>query len=399
MAFPEETQDPRSSSTTSSHVESAPLPGSPPHPTDHDPAAQADGEAAALPAPYTPTVEDNYGYYEDSYGYDPVNHPGSPEPAPLTPVPAVSGSTVPPPPPDDEAAEDADDDGMLRMSFLDHLDELRRRLIYALIGVGISFVLSISFADDLWNIVQQPAVAALTAIGARPSLVFTKPTEVFEITWFKLPMLCAIFMSSPWLLYQVWSFVAPGLYKKERRLAAPFILASAGLFIAGGAFAYFVAFRFGLTFLLSIGKMNNIEPMVTVTEYFDLFVNVILGIAVVFELPVLVFFLTLLRITSPAFLMRNARYAILAIVVLAAVITPTPDLANLMVFSLPMIFLFFMGVFASYLLVLSRENKRFPWRLVAIVIGIPLALFGAALYVAVTRYGYHMVNHWPYLSK
>ena len=124
--------------------------------------------------------------------------------------------------------------------------------------------------------------------------------------WIKLPVLCAIFLSSPWILCQVWAFISPGLYRRERRWAAPFVIGSAGLFILGGVFAYFVAFRFGLTFLLGIGRGNFVNPMVSITEYFDLFVNVTLGVALVFELPVIIFFLTLLRIVSPSFLVSTA---------------------------------------------------------------------------------------------
>ncbi len=119
--------------------------------------------------------------------------------------------------------------------------------------------------------------------------------EMFNIIWFKLPVVCAIFLSCPWLLYQIWAFVSPGLYKKERRWAVPFILSAAGLFIIGGLFGYFVVFRFGLTFLLGIGKGNYVVPMVTITHYFDLFVNVVLGVGLVFEMPVLIFFLALLQ--------------------------------------------------------------------------------------------------------
>jgi sec-independent protein translocase protein TatC len=197
----------------------------------------------------------------------------------------------------------------------------------------------------------------------------------------------------------VWSFVAPGLYKKERRFAAPFIGVSAGLFILGGLFAYFVAFRFGLTFLLGVGVDVNVRPMVTISEYFDIFVNVILGIAVVFELPVLIFFLTLLRIASPKFLITHSRYAILGIVILAAVITPTPDVFNLMIFSIPMVFLYFIGIFAGYLLELSRENKRFPWGKVFLwALGLALVWAGA-IWLAVTQYGYKLIGEWPFLVK
>ena len=154
--------------------------------------------------------------------------------------------------------------------------------------------------------------------------------ESFTIIWVKLPMLTALFMGSPWILYQVWALIAPGLYPRERRFAVPFVMCSAGLFIIGGLFAYFVAFRFGLTFLLGIGQDVGVRPMVTISEYFDIFVNVIIGVAIVFEMPVLIFFLTLLRIASPRFLLANARYAILIIVIIAAIVTPTPDVFNLM---------------------------------------------------------------------
>ena len=127
-------------------------------------------------------------------------------------------------------------------------------------------------------------------------------------------------------MLQVWLFIAPGLYSNEKRLAIPFVLSTAGLFIMGGLFAYFVAFRYGLAFLLGIGISNGVQPLVTITHYFDLFVNVMLGVALVFELPVAIFFLTLLHLASPRFLMRHSRYAILAIVILAAVITPASQL-------------------------------------------------------------------------
>jgi sec-independent protein translocase protein TatC len=348
-----------------------------------------------------------YGAYDDPYAYNP--HPAGTttdvEPAETAVAKTSVAPPAPPPPPppksvDEDDEPETDDEGMLRMSFLGHLEELRRRLIYALAGMGIAFVVCLTFSERLWMVVQEPATAALTALGYKETaLVYTSPMEGFSIIWMKLPMLCSIFIASPWLLYQVWAFVAPGLYKRERRLAAPFIISAAGVFIAGGLFSYIVAFRFGLTFLLGIGQSVNVKPLISITEYFDIFVNVILGIAVVFELPILIFFLTLLRIASPRFLFANSRYAVLAIVVLAAVVTPTPDIVNLMLFSVPMVILYFVGVFASYLLVLNRENKRFPWRTFLIAVLIPLLLFAAGVYVAVTKYGYKLVLYWPFLTR
>ncbi len=312
------------------------------------------------------------------------------------------GGTPPKPPGDGGDGGDGDDDdaGMLRMSFLEHLEELRSRIIRALIGIGVAFLGSLIFTDNLWIIVSAPATSALKALGVNPpNLVQISPMETFNIIWVKLPILCAIFLSSPWILYQVWGFIAPGLYKKERRWATPFVVCSAGLFIAGGCFAYFVAFRYGLTFLLGIGRGIGITPMVSVTEYFDLFVNVMLGVGLVFEIPILIFFLTLLRITTPKFLIANSRYAILVIVVVAAIVTPTPDVVNLMMFATPMCLLFYVGIFASYLLVLSRENRRFPWKKVLTVAAIVAAIIGIALYLALPRFGYHFVQQWPFIVR
>jgi sec-independent protein translocase protein TatC len=289
---------------------------------------------------------------------------------------------------------------MLRMSFLEHLNELRSRILRSLAGIGIAFLISLTFSSAVWDFVRQPAVAALKALKITPPVLHAiTPMESFNVIWFKLPILCAIFIGSPWVLYQVWGFIAPGLYRKERRYAVPFVLCSAGLFLAGGAFAYFIVFRFALTFLLGIGLGTGVEPTVSITSYFDLFVNVMLGVGLVFELPVLIFFLTLLRIADPAFLLRHSRYAILVIFMIAAIVTPTPDVFNLMLFAAPMCVLFFVGIFASYLLTLQREGKTLPWRkIITLVIILVLAIV-LGLYIAVSKYGYFLVGHWPFLMR
>jgi sec-independent protein translocase protein TatC len=295
--------------------------------------------------------------------------------------------------------EEEEEDGMLRMSFLEHLEELRSRILRALAGFGVAFLISLTFAENLWVVVSAPAAGALKSLGLPPNLVAITPMEQFNTIWMKLPVLVSIFIASPWILYQAWAFIAPGLYRKERRWAVPFVLSSAGLFITGGLFAYFVAFRFGLTFLLGIGRGIGVVPLVSISEYFDLFVNVILGVALVFELPVLIFFLTLLRIVSPRFLLNHSRYAILGITILAAVVTPTPDVFNLTIFAAPMIALYFVGVFASYLLVLHREHKTFPWRVILLLLAAVLLVLGISGYVGVVHYGFKVVPHWPFLTR
>ena len=378
--------------------------GSPPEGGYPDDGATAEGgEQAAVPAGPPPEG----GHYDDGYGSEygyGESSPASESPVAEKPASAVApagGDSGPPSTPSSPAKTDGDDeeDGMLRMSFLEHLEELRSRILKAVGGLLVAFVLCLIFANELWVAVSKPAIDALKRIGADPNLAQLTPMDAFTTIWVKVPLLAAIFVASPWLLYQVWAFIAPGLFKKERRWATPFILCSAGLFIAGGLFAYFVAFRFGLEFLLSIGRDINVRPVVSIVEYFDLFVNVMLGIGLVFEMPILVFFLTLLRITTPGFLMRNSRYAVLVIVVLAAIVTPTPDVFNLMLFSVPMCVLYFVGVFASYLLVLHREDQPFPWKAFLLTIAVILLIAAGALYIAVTRYNYRPVPYWPFLVR
>jgi len=306
-----------------------------------------------------------------------------------------TGANTPPPDP-----EDAEEEGMLRMSFLGHLEEVRRRIFLMLIGIAVAFTLSLTFCNPLWVAVQAPAHDALVSLGIKPpNLVAIEPMEQFTIIWFKLPTLVAIFLSSPWIIYQVWAFISPGLYKKERRFAAPFILVSAGLFILGGCFAYFVAFRFGITFLLGVGRDVGVTPMISINYYFDLFVNVMLGIGLVFELPVIIFFLTLIRVVSPKFLIAHSRYAILGIVIVAAVVTPTPDIFNLLLFAVPMCMLFYVGIFASYILVLKREGRKLPWTMILGIVGLVLALAAGVLAFVIFILHYHWIPAWPFLAK
>jgi sec-independent protein translocase protein TatC len=363
-------------------------------PGPRDPEPSPAGEVAVS---QPQSVDDPYGY-----GYDPYAHDGYGSPASSSGVPAVAANPASPPPPPPAAPageDDEEDDGMLRMSFLQHLEELRSRLIKCLAGLGVGFLVAVVFANELWKVVSAPAAEALASLGFEPELAQITPMDAFSTIWVKLPLLTAVFLASPWVLWQVWSFIAPGLYKKERKWAGPFVIVSAGLFISGGLFAYFVAFRFGLTFLLGIGKGINVKPVVSLVEYFDLFVNVTLGIGILFELPVLIFFLTLLRITTPGFLIRNSRYAILLITMLAAVVTPTPDIVNLTIFAVPMILLYFVGILAGWLLTLSREGRQGVLRSV-LFSGILLIVFLVGmLLLAVFRFGYHFSSTWPFLVR
>lgn len=292
----------------------------------------------------------------------------------------------------------SEDDGLLRMSFLEHLEELRSRIIRALAGFGAIFFACLAFSDQLWLIVQAPAVEAFHKLGSG-GLVGINAMEQFEIIWMWTPLVASLFLGSPWILYQIWAFIAPGLYERERKLAIPFVLTTAGLFLSGGLFAYFVVFRFALTFLLGIGKFAGVTTTLSIESYFEYFVNAMLGVSLIFEMPVVIFFLVLLRIATPGFLMEQSRYAILAIVIIAAVVTPTPDVVNLSLFAVPMCVLFFVGVFAGYLLTLHRERRRFPWMKTILRILAGLLILGAASWVMITRFHYHPLAHWPFLTR
>ncbi len=352
---------------------------------------------------YSQTTDDAYGYHDDPYSYEGVKNAGALTiTTTATTVPAVKpagGGRKPPPPPKPPEPDD-EEDGMLRMSFLEHLEELRTRIIRIVMAMGVSFLACMFWGDKLWLFVQQPAQYALTKLGINPPrLVAIAPMDQFNIIWIKLPLLASVFIASPFIIYQIWGFISPGLYKKERRWAAPFIICTAGLFIMGGAFAYFIAFRYGLEFLLGIGRDANITPFVSMTEYFDLFVDVILGVALIFEMPIVIFFLTLLRITTPKFLISQSRYAILIITIIAAVVTPTPDVFNMMLFAVPMVMLFYVGIFASYVLTLSREGRRLPWRKILPIAGVVLVAVAGMAYYAMIKYGYHLAGHWPFLTR
>jgi len=360
------------------------------------------GEGSSPPPPGSET----YGTYQDEYAFDPargIAAPAESEPVKETALAvatAPGGSITPPAPPAPPAEpEDEEESNMLRMSFMEHLEELRSRIIRALMGLAVAFVVSILYCYKLWEIIEEPAVEALKNLKVDPpQLIQTTPMEAFSIIWVKLPLLCSIFLGSPWIVYQLWAFISPGLYKRERRWAAPFVLLTGGLFIAGGCFAYFLAFRYGLTFLLGIGMTGGVRPMVTITEYFDLFVNVTLGVGLVFEMPIVIFTLTLLHLASPRFLLRHSRYAILIIVIIAAIVTPTPDVFNLMLFAVPMCLLYFVGLAAGFLIVFRREGKRIPWKRILMIV-VPLILVLAAAVFTLNYLHFHFARHWPYLTR
>jgi len=237
-----------------------------------------------------------------------------------------------------------------QMSFLDHLEELRKRIIHSLIAVAVAFGVCWTFADTLFKIVSVP----IRKTGVE--LIVTSPTEAFNLE-LKLALLAAIFLGAPFILGQVWLFIAPGLYKHERRYAMPFVLSSSVLFVLGGAFGYFVAFPYALQFLIEWAKNMGVTPRISASEYFDLFIMVELGLAIIFEIPALIFVLSRIGLVSGRFLLKNTRYAVLIAFVLAAIITPTTDIPNMMMMAGPMVALYLLGVVVAFIFGKKRTKE------------------------------------------
>jgi len=251
-----------------------------------------------------------------------------------------------------EAAADKDPGG--RMSFFEHLVELRTRLIHAAIAIVLGTGIGLLFSKHFISFIVQPMHLALRSAGLADNLYYTSPAGYVSLV-INLGLYLGIAIAMPYVLYQVWLFVAPGLFKHERNAVAGFIISSMFLFLCGVAFAYFIMLPTTLKFLINFANEGPIKPLISINEYFDLTLMILLGLGVVFELPVLIFILSLFGIVTPKFLLKNFRYAMVIITVAAAIITPTPDATTMLVFMAPMILLYFLGVLVSYV-VLRRKQ-------------------------------------------
>jgi sec-independent protein translocase protein TatC len=257
-------------------------------------------------------------------------------------------------PPADNLASAADKDPGGRMSFFEHLVELRTRLIHSAIAIVICTGIGLLLSKHFITFIVQPMHLALRSAGLADNLYYTSPAGYVSLV-INLGLYLGIAIAMPYVLYQVWLFVAPGLFKHERNAVAGFIVSSMFLFLCGLAFAYFIMLPTTLKFLIGFANEGPIKPLISINEYFDLTLMILLGLGLVFELPVLIFILSLFGIVTPKFLLKNFRYAMVIITVAAAIITPTPDATTMLVFMAPMILLYFLGVFVSYV-VLRRKQ-------------------------------------------
>ena len=269
----------------------------------------------------------------------------------LVPFPGSKAGTSLYEPPDDDELEDASDG---KMSFLEHLDELRKRLMWAIGALFAGFLIALFFIDTIFGFIMRPLAATLPA-GRK--MIYTEPTEAFMLQ-LKVAALAGVVIAAPAVMWQLWLFIAPGLYRKEKRLALPFILSTSVLFVTGAAFNHYVVFPIAFTFLGSFTK-DYMEFMPRITPVFSLYSQLLLAFGIIFQMPVLVFTLARLGLVTAGFLWKNTKYAILIIFVISAVITPTSDVVTQTLMAAPMILLYAISIVIAWIFGKKRMQERF----------------------------------------
>lgn len=266
-------------------------------------------------------------------------------------VPAVPEPAAPPatsPPPHGPKAED-----MKEAPLMEHLVELRTRLVRALIAVGLGFVACYAFAEKLLGILLRPL---LDVMPGSSKLIATSLPETF-FTVMKLALVAGAFVASPYIFYQLWKFVAPGLYKEERKIIIPVAISTAVCFVGGALFGYFIVFPFGFKFFVDYAS-DYITVMPTISAYFTLAVTLLFAFGIIFELPVFIFFMTSLGLVTTKALRKFRRWAILLSFIVAAILTPTPDAINQLLMAGPMVILYEVGIWVSWFVDKSRKAEK-----------------------------------------
>ncbi|SRR6266700_571353 len=243
------------------------------------------------------------------------------------------------------------------MSLLQHLEELRKRIIYSLSAVAIGFGVCWYFAQNkIYPFIQKPIIDVFKKYNMDERLTYLSPTDPFNL-YLKVGLVAGIFLASPILLYQVWSFISPGLYRNEKRFLLPFLFLSVGLFLAGGYFGYRYVFPVALDFLIhSYG--SAFKASITIDAYTKLFLTIILGLAIIFEMPIVIGFAGAMGVVNARFLFKHIRGAVLICVTVAAILSPTTDIMNLTIYSAPMVLLYILSIGVVWLVHPRQRRKR-----------------------------------------
>jgi sec-independent protein translocase protein TatC len=234
---------------------------------------------------------------------------------------------------------------------MSHLEELRKRLIASAVGVGVCFAVTYAFSEKLFTILAQPLKAHLPE-GDR--LIFTNLPEMFFV-YIKTALVSALLLAAPFIFYQVWMFVAPGLYRNEKRYVFPFVFFSTVLFVGGALFGYFVVFPFGFRFFLGFAN-EYIQALPSVKQYFSLSIKLLLGFGLIFELPIVAFFLGRMGVISARLLRKQRKYAVLLLFAVSAILTP-PDVITQLMMAGPLWVLFEISVI---IVQIAGKKKEVP---------------------------------------
>jgi sec-independent protein translocase protein TatC len=236
------------------------------------------------------------------------------------------------------------------MSLMEHLEELRKRLIHSVIYLAVGCAVAYAFNGKLIAFIQRP----LVDIGLK--MTMTHPTDALNLMIKTAVVFGAIF-ASPFILYQVWLFISPGMYANEKRYVWPFMGATVALFLSGAWFGYRYVLPGAMIVLIQdMGK--NFSHMITIEDYTSFFLAVILGLGITFELPILIFFLALFGIVDAKFLIKHIRYAVLAIFLISAIICPLPDPVSMCLFASPMLILYLIGVGVAFMVHPDRRKAK-----------------------------------------
>jgi sec-independent protein translocase protein TatC len=264
----------------------------------------------------------------------------------LVPFPSQTPERLPDQEPEVDRDLDVDDDtdAAGKMSFLEHLDELRKRIIRSVIALFAGFLIACLFIDRLFEFIMRPLHDALPPGG---TLVFTEPTEAF-VLYIKIAAIAGLILASPAIMTQVWLFIAPGLYSHEKKMAIPFVILSSIGFVGGAAFSHYVVFPMAWKFFASFTTdymtfMPRIEPA------FGLYMKLLLVFGLIFQMPTIVLFLARMGVLTARFMIRNFKYAVLIIFILAAVLTPTADAFVQTAMAGPMIGLYVLSIGLAWL--------------------------------------------------
>ena len=244
------------------------------------------------------------------------------------------------------------DDVAGKMSFLDHLDELRKRLIWAVASIGAGFAITFPFIDRIFDFIMLP-MQRLLPHGQ--TLIYTDPGEALTLE-IKIALITGLLIASPLVFLQLWLFVAPGLYSHEKKWALPFIVMSSLFFILGAAFSHYVAFPWTWKFFLG-WQTEYMEFRPSIGEAFGLYVKMLLGFGLIFQMPTIVYFLSRLGLVTAGFLLRHTKYAVLIIFIIAAVISPGTDVVSQCLMAGPMLALYGLSIVVAWFFAKPRSAE------------------------------------------